>query len=85
MIHKDDVELLKLQFKWLNNFHYTTKTSTEDCKSYIPGIIMYIQSRKNYEGGKEHLLIVTFFLYKKAKLTVKFKKCLYTFHLTNEF
>lgn len=36
MIHKDDVELLKLQFKWLNNFHYTTKTSTEDCKSYIP-------------------------------------------------
>lgn len=36
MIHKDDVELLKIQFKWLINFHYTTQTSTEDSKSYIP-------------------------------------------------
>lgn len=41
MIHKDDVELLKIQFKWLINFHYTTQTGTEDSKSYIPGIIMY--------------------------------------------
>lgn len=36
MIHKDDVELLKIQFKWLINFHYTTQISTEDSKSYIP-------------------------------------------------
>lgn len=47
MIHKDDVELLKIQFKWLINFHYTTQTSTEDSKSYIPGIIMY----KLYKPG----------------------------------
>nr|XP_022321361.1 aryl hydrocarbon receptor nuclear translocator-like protein 1 isoform X2 [Crassostrea virginica] len=36
MIHKDDVEVLKLQFNRHSNFHYTTQSCEEDNKAYIP-------------------------------------------------
>ncbi|XP_061184397.1 basic helix-loop-helix ARNT-like protein 1 [Saccostrea echinata] len=36
MLHKDDVELFKLQFNQDNNFHYTTEQYTEENKTYIP-------------------------------------------------
>ena len=38
MIHKDDVEVLKLQFNRHSNFHYTTQSCEEDNKAYIPGM-----------------------------------------------
>ncbi|XP_062586478.1 uncharacterized protein LOC134248068 [Saccostrea cucullata] len=36
ILHKDDVELFKLQFNQDSNFHYTTEQNNEDNKTYIP-------------------------------------------------